>query len=57
MPNAYQEILDNVCNVAIVDRNVEVLHKRYPNCSANDLIFWQDETDAKVILAQLKCLT
>lgn len=57
MPNAYQEILDNLCNVAIVDRNVEILHKRYPNCSASDLIFWQDETDAKVILAQLKCLT
>lgn len=57
MPNAYQEILDNVCNVAIVDRNVEVLHKRYPNLSVCDLIFWQDETNAKVILVQLKCLT
>ncbi|WFF37729.1 hypothetical protein LU290_05470 [Moraxella nasibovis] len=52
--NLIQEILDDVCNVAIVDRNMDALHKRYPNLSVCDLIFWQDETNAKVILERLK---
>ncbi|UYZ76754.1 hypothetical protein LP123_08715 [Moraxella bovis] len=52
--NLIQEILDVVCNVAIVDRNMDALHKRYPNLSVCDLIFWQDETNPKVILERLK---